>query len=126
MKKGNWAIEFFTKLSNLYEDEADVLEIIEDTINSYGDYVNYVYKMESKKVIFRLKLEPLEYREVVQKMDSNRTNIHNAAIASTKIINRLCEPKKLELFYQGDIDDRVEVAEFIKEVVLNIFENRKL
>lgn len=126
MKKGNWAIEFFTKLSNLYEDDADVLEIIEDTINSYGDYVNYVYKMESKKVIFRLKLEPLEYRALVQDMDANRTNIHNAAIASTRMINRLCETKDLEIFYQGDIDDRVEIAEFIKEVVVNIFENRKL
>ena len=50
----------------------------------------------------------------------------NAAIASTKTINRLCEFNELPLFFQRNIEDRVEVAEFIRDVVVNVFENRKL
>ncbi len=126
MKKENWAIEFFTKLSKLYSDDPEVLEIVEETIESYGDYLNYVYKMESLRVILKIKLEPADYRKRIEEMDANRTNIHNAAISSTKILNRLCEAKDLPLFFAGNITDRVEVAEFIKDVVLDIFENRKM
>ena len=59
-------------------------------------------------------------------MDEKRTRIHNAAIASTKIINRLCESNRIPLFFEANIEDRVEVAEFIRDVVVNVFENRKL
>lgn len=34
--------------------------------------------------------------------------------------------RPLLLFFQGNIEDRVEVAEFIRNVVVNVFENRKL
>ncbi len=61
-----------------------------------------------------------------KEMDKNRTIIHNSAISSTKVINRLCEAKELPLFFKGNIEDRVEIAEFIKGVVVNIFENSKI
>ena len=59
-------------------------------------------------------------------MDEKRTRIQNTAIASTKTINRQCEFNELPLFFQRNIEDRVEVAEFIRDVVVNVFENRKL
>ena len=125
MKKENWATDFLTNLAKIYADDVDVLEIIEDTINVYGDYVAYVYKMESLRPILKIKLSMDEYKNVVEEMDKKRTRVHNAAIASTKIINRLCESNRIPLFFEGNIDDRVEVAEFIRDVVVNVFENRK-
>ena len=126
MKKENWATDFLTNLAKIYADDVEVIEIIEDTINVYGDYVAYVHKMESLKPILKIKLGKDEYKNSVEEMDEKRTRIHNAAIASTKTINRLCEFNELPLFFQGNIEDRVEVAEFIKNVVTNVFENRKL
>ena len=126
MKKENWATDFLTNLAKIYADDLEVIEIIEDTINVYGDYVAYVHKMESLKPILKIKLGKDEYKNAVEEMDEKRTRIHNAAIASTKTINRLCESNDLSLFFQGNIEDRVEVAEFIRDVVVNVFENRKL
>ena len=126
MKKENWATDFLTNLAKIYADDVEVLEIIEDTVNVYGDYVAYVHNMESLKPILKIKLGKDEYKNAVEEMDEKRTRIHNAAIASTKTINRLCEFNELPLFFQGNIEDRVEVAEFIKNVVTNVFENRKL
>ena len=126
MKKENWATDFLINLAKIYADDVDVLEIIEDTINVYGDYVAYVYKMESLRPILKIRLEAEEYKNIIEEMDEKRTRIHNAAIASTKTINRLCEFNELPLFFQGNIEDRVEVAAFIRDVVVNVFENRKL
>ena len=125
MKKENWATDFLTNLAKIYADDVEVLEIIEDTVNVYGDYVAYVYKMESLRPILKIKLSMDEYKNVVEEMDEKRTRIHNAAIAATKVINRLCESNDLSLFFEGNIDDRVEVAEFIRNVVVNVFQNRK-
>ena len=125
MKKENWATDFLINLAKIYADDVDVLEIIEDTIDVYGDYVAYVYKMESLRPILKIRLEAEEYKNIIEEMDEKRTRIHNAAIASTKTINRLCEFNELPLFFQGNIEDRVEVAEFIRDVVVNIFEKRK-
>ena len=126
MKKENWATDFLTNLAKIYADDVEVIEIIEDTINGYGDYVAYVHKMESLKPILKIKLGKDEYKNAVEEMDEKRTRIHNAAIASTKIINRLCESNRIPLFFEANIEDRVEVAEFIRDVVVNVFENRKL
>lgn len=125
MKKENWATDFLTNLAKIYADDVEVIEIIEDTINVYGDYVAYIHKMESLKPILKIKIGKDEYKNSVEEMDEKRTRIHNAAIASTKTINRLCEFNELPLFFQGNIEDRVEVAEFIRDVVVNIFEKRK-
>ena len=126
MKEENcWTTDLLTNLAKLYADDVEVLEIIEDTINVYGDYVAYVHKMESLKPILKIKLGKDEYKNAVEEMDEKRTRIHNAAIASTKIINRLCESNRIPLFFEGNIDDRVEVAEFIRNVVVNVFQNRK-
>ena len=126
MKEENcWTTDLLTNLAKIYADDVDVLEIIEDTIDVYGNYVAYVYKMESLRPILKIRLEAEEYKNIIEEMDEKRTRIHNAAIASTKTINRLCEFNELPLFFQGNIEDRVEVAEFIRDVVVNIFEKRK-
>ena len=126
MKKENWATDLLTNLAKLYADDVDILEIIEDTINVFGEYVAYVYKMESLRSILKIRLEAAEYKNIIEEMDKKRTRIHNSAIASTKIINRLCESNRIPLFFEGNIDDRVEVAEFIRDVIVGVFENRKL
>ena len=126
MKKENWATDFLTNLAKIYADDVDILEIIEDTINVFGEYVAYVYKMESLRSILKIRLEAAEYKNIIEEMDKKRTRIHNSAIASTKVINRLCESNELSLFFEGNIDDRVEVAEFIRDVIVGVFENRKL
>ena len=126
MKKENWATDFLTNLTKIYADDVEILEIIEDTIDVYGEYVAYVYKMESLRPILKIKLGKDEYKNAVEEMDEKRTRIHNAAIASTKIINRLCESNRIPLFFEANIEDGVEVAEFIRGVVVNVFENRKL
>ena len=126
MEKENFTTDFLINLAKIYADDVDVLEIIEDTIDVYGNYVAYVYKMESLRPILKIRLEAAEYKNIIEEMDKKRTRIHNSAIASTKVINRLCESNELSLFFFCYLDDRVEVAEFIRDVIVGVFENRKL
>ena len=64
MKKENWATDLLTNLAKIYADDVDVLEIIEDTIDVYGNYVAYVYKMESLRTILKIRLEAEEYKNI--------------------------------------------------------------
>jgi len=68
LKKENWATDLLTNLAKIYADDVDVLEIIEDTIDLYRNYVAYVHKMESLKPILKIKLSIDEYKNAVEEM----------------------------------------------------------
>ena len=68
MKEENcWATNLLTNLAKLYADDVEVIEIIEDTIDVYGEYVAYVYKMESLRPILKIKLGKDEYKMQLKK-----------------------------------------------------------
>ena len=95
MKKENWATDFLTNLAKIYADDVEVIEIIEDTINGYGDYVAYVHKMESLKPILidndRVEIREQEIFTPKTELASNIFGIYNQLHGQ---VNRLNQTRK--------------------------------
>jgi uncharacterized membrane protein len=53
-------------------------------------------------------------------------SVYNVLISSVKIANRICEKYELPYLFSGNIEKRIEVAEFAIEIVTEIFELRRL
>ena len=122
---GSKYLGFLHKLAVSYKDDMDAIELITDLIHGYGEYVDHVNKMEGSIVMAKFRLSAEDYRQTIMNLDMTRKNIHNGIIASTKIVNRLCNLVDLPLFFDGDTSDRVSVGDFAKDVVVDIFDNRR-
>jgi len=101
------------------------LKIINDFINDCGNYIEKVTAMESALATQRFRLDPQDYRELIIQLDRSRKIAHDAVMAMTRVINRLCLAYDIPQVYEGD-DERILVAEFAKEVVDDFFTERKL
>ena len=87
------------------KEDTEVMDFIEERVNSFVDYVSHVSFMETR--IQRLTIEGVtgeEWRDKVAALDSRRRDKHEVAMNAAKQLNRLCVAAGLPLFYGGDID----------------------
>lgn len=102
------------------------LEFLRQNINHCFDYVHTVDIAETRIKTAYFRYEGSELRDIIQTLDWNRHNTHEAAIASVSILNRLASIYKCDKLFLGDIADRLQVADFCLDVVVQIFQNRSL
>jgi 26S proteasome regulatory complex component len=107
-------------------DDRECLDLMEDLISSASDYVRRVNVLEIGLMVGKYNKEGAEYRDYIEKLDKLRSNAHNSVITNVKIINRLCRKNDLPMIYQGNEEDRIEVAEFAQKVVEELFSTRRL
>ncbi len=112
------------KLISMNENE--LASDIEDIIDSCGKYIDAVNSMEAAITCARFRLEPEAYREYIVRLDVNRRRLHEGVIVSIKILNRLCKMAEIEPIYTGDLESRIEIAEFAMQTVNEMFNTRKL
>lgn len=87
---------------------------------SFSEYVSKTYEMEMI-LPFRK-----EYVDEYVKADEKRHLAHEKAIRSIVQLNNLCKDYKLSVFADIDTNDRYAVADFCRDIVIEIFNNRKL
>jgi len=116
--------ELVQKLKELGEN--DLANDVDEIINSCAKYLESVTAMESCISVLRFTLEPEEYRVRLTELDKARRLVHNGLIANVKILNRYCNMAQLPSIYEGDLESRIEIAEFARTVVDEMFETRKL
>jgi hypothetical protein len=97
------------------------LNFLERQLKAYPDYVRSVVNMESVIPILRATKDGDEFRQKVQELDSTRKVYHDAAISACTSINRLCEILKVEPFFEGDVSDRHQVANFAGRFVDELY-----
>lgn len=107
-------------------EDCQCLDMMEELIDSAGDYLRRVNVLEIGIMVGKYSKEDNEYREYIEKLDKQRSNAHDNLISNVKIINRLCRINNLPPMYQGNEEDRVEVAEFAQKVVDELFSTRRL
>lgn len=107
-------------------NDIECLDLIEDLIYSAGDYVRKVNALEIGRMVGKYNKEGSEYGEHIEKLDKQRSEAHNALITNVKIINRLCRNNNLAPIYNGNEEDRIEIAEFAQQVVDELFSTIKL
>jgi hypothetical protein len=101
------------------------LKTLEEMLNQCGQYIEKVNNMGNVTAVAKYYAESDEYRELFSNIDKTRSSVHDGLIVSVKLVNKLCQLYNLEPIFNGDTEDRITVAEFAMEVVLENFENRK-
>lgn len=121
-------VDKINKINEVYKDDELIIEMLNDTINDASKYVDVVTRNEALIKTLRFRLEGYDFRIRVQELDELRRRTHNGLIANLKSLNRLLVTDKKNdlLLFEGDINDRYQVADWAMEAVNNIFTNRRL
>lgn len=106
--------------------ERELAADIEEIIDSCGRYIESINSMEAAITSARFRLEGNDYREYVMNLDKSRRLTHNSLIVSVKLLNRYCRLAEMDPIYKGDMESRIEIAEFAQKVVNEMFDTRKL
>lgn len=106
------------------EDAADDLEALNDAMTSFRDYVSVVDGGEQQIRLAAIRFEGDEYREMITRYDRNRHNQHENAIANVRLVNRLAELYGVSPLFTGDDTERLQVADFCLDIVVQLFQNR--
>ena len=105
-------------------DAADDLEALNDAMTSFREYVSVVDAGEQQVRLAAVRFEGEEYREMITRYDRNRHNQHEDAIVNVRLVNRLAEIYGVSPLFTGDDTERLQVADFALDVVVQLFQNR--
>lgn len=103
----------------------EATKYVHKSIDAICEYVRTVDVEETQVRIAYARLEGEELRDVVERADRLRRIAHDAAISHTSSLNHMSLLNGVELIYQGDIENRHQIADFCIEVVKKLFEERR-
>lgn len=98
---------------SLEEAKHDATEDILNATNSFNEYYNFLVIQPTRITSLSLRYEGQDYRDAIQKLDSDRKSKHDVAIGKVTQLNRQCENMKLGKFAEINTTDREAVANFI-------------
>lgn len=119
--------ELMTKIENQNSENKDLeKEMLEDLAKQSAEYINCIINMENTINLAKTRLEPKEYQELIATLDKSRTTTHNVVISGVKVLNKLSVLYELPPIFTGDVDRRIEVAEFAKQYIDELFNERRI
>jgi porphobilinogen deaminase len=101
-------------------------ETIEELGEDCAEYVKRVAQMENSINVSRFRLSREDYLDKIKNLDKMRKSYHDAVIVGVKVMNRLCALYEIPKIYKGDLSSRIEIAEFAKKYVDQLWDERKL
>ena len=107
-----------------YKTDSDMLFMIKDTLNSMSQYVYTITQEELLITVRKWNMDKDELLYELKRLDTLRRTYHNEVIHGVAFINRLCKLHNLNLFFDGDIEDRAAVGEVAFEYTEYAFRNR--
>ena len=100
-----------------------VLPMLEKQMECIVDYVKAVYMMDIQIQIMNARtMDKDEAIEKFHDLDVKRRRYHDAAIAALSVCNKMSERFGAAPIYDGDMDDRHEVADFCGDFVKEVFD----
>lgn len=114
-----------TQLVLVYRDDDLMLDFLKDTLDAFCKYIDIINQQENTVIIDKNRLSDEDLFERIKILDQHRRMVHNIIMTGIKRINILCRENNIETFYNGNEDDRVEIAEFAMKVIIKTFKNRK-
>ena len=110
-----------TQVVSVNSKHADYLNRALVACNAYVDAVNRSI-LAIRSAYLHLDGEAL--REAVSNADSDRNSAHNNAIANVRLIENMASKYGISPVFLGDINDRLQVADFCLDVSNHLFQNR--
>jgi tetrahydromethanopterin S-methyltransferase subunit H len=105
---------------------AEFVGEIEELVDSCCDYVKAVTSMEYNLSCNRNRFDSATYRQICTERDKARRAYHNSLISKVSLCNRFAKKINVEPLFEGNENDRVEVADFAFQVLAAFFMERKL
>lgn len=118
-------MQIIDNLENTEEKETEK-ELIDCLAKDCAEYISAVIDMENIINFGKLGLKGEDYRDYVINFDKYKMVKHNVLTAGVKVLNRLCLAHGLQPIFQGDTNSRIEIAEFAKEYVDELYVERRL
>ena len=110
-------------------DKDDALDTISDAMNSFVEYQNSVINMAIMQPLLYARYEGEELRDRVMNLDQTRRFKHESAIASSNMLNRICNAYGVEPFVNipdGPVEDqRAAVAEFTGTFCQEMYDSKR-
>ena len=102
-----------------------MLDFLKETLDGFSKYVDIINQQENIAIVDKYRLSKEDLMERIKILDMHRRMVHNIIITGVQRINLLCRENNIDIFYDGDENDRVQIAEFAMRVVEETFNNRK-
>jgi len=119
--------ELMEKIENQNSENRDLeKKMIEDLAKDCAEYISSIIKMENTINVAKTRLEANEYRETITNLDNRRTGSHNLVISDVKVLSKVSILYKLPPIFTGDVNSRIEVAQFAKQYVDELFNERRI
>ena len=101
-------------------------KFVNDCFEGLNEYVKAVDMGETQIKLAYARLDGEELRDTVERIDRTRRFAHEAAISKTSGLNRMCAMSGIDPIFNGNTEDRYQVADFAMEVVQTLFANRTI
>jgi len=122
--------EILEKLIRTARDDDEIVEFIRGCLKSFCEYYYAIYEMETNLMLYNPKdMGREEWQSLYSRMDKNRSDRHNAAISSIRMLNRLAEKDGMPLVYDNVVSEekpyRREIADAVLAYVETIIKERR-
>lgn len=107
-------------------DAKDDLSALNDAMTSFREYVNRVDAGEQQIRLAAVRFEGQEYRDMISQYDRRRHDQHENAIINVRLVNRLAELYGTPKLFTGNDQERLEIADFCLDVMIQLFQNRMM
>ena len=101
----------------LKEADIEMARDVYEAVISCVDYVNTVVTYESCHSIMRNVLNAEAYREKMIELDVMKKKNLRIVTLSLQILHKYCKLNDMEQIFKGNLDNRLEIAEFAVQLV---------
>lgn len=110
-----------TKYELFDGDRDDALQFLDQQLGHFPEYANAVITQQQQLPIIYARYEGEDLRDRVESLDRRRRNIHECAISSVNVLNRLSSRLGLEPFADVDTSDRHAVANMVGDYIGELY-----
>ncbi len=112
--------ENLEKLFAAAQDEPGDIEFIYDSLMTFLDYADAIYKSELwLKIYNRQNLPPAEnYEAKVKTLSAHRSTCHNRALGAVTGLNRLADSYGISAIYDGEVNEKRPTRTVVADAML--------
>ena len=114
----------FLQLVSACKKDEELFDFIAMGMNAMVNYVGKVAHMEYCIPLYNARYEGQKFRDKIQELDERRRMAHESAISAVNSLTRLAKHLGVEPMFDGDPEDRYQIADFCEAMVHEFFVNR--
>lgn len=104
------------------EQEKYALELLKSAHDHFIEYARTVDAAEMRIRILRFHAnDSEEFRDLVTEIDRSRRSSHESCIMFCRILNRKCAACGIGPVFEGDLERREDVTQFVIELVAEVY-----